>query len=196
VFADAMVRQLGRTLRGVRPGLEAVVGQRPPAARLPDVIDLRSTAFEDQGRLPARFTRDGKGCSPALAWKRAPAGSASYALLVEDADAPWFSPIVHALVVDIPLNVRSLAEGALPHFRDCAQPVDPSLKMGRNSYGAATWLPPGPVRGHGAHRYVFQIFALSKMVGFRGRPTRAALIDALGQWGCARGAIIGLYERT
>lgn len=190
-----MVRQLGKTLRGVRPGLEAVVSHRAPATALPNVIDLRSTGFEDDDRLPARFTRDGDGLSPALTWKRAPVSAACYALLVEDPDAPWVSPIVHALVVDIPPSVRSLAEGSLPHFRDCAQPVDPSLKMGRNSFGAATWLPPAPIRGHGIHRYVFQIFAFSKVVGFRGRPTRRDLVDALGRWGCARGSLVGRYER-
>ena len=76
---------------------------------------LRSPAFSVQGEIPARFTCDGEDISPPLAWSDPPAGTRSFALIVDDPDAPdpkaprmtW----VHWVVYGIPPGVHELAEG-------------------------------------------------------------------------------------
>src|SRR5580658_2995299 len=63
------------------------------------------------GSIPARFTCDapGGGVSPALRWSGEPAGTQSFALIMDDPDAQDF---VHWLLWDIPPSVHSLNEGA------------------------------------------------------------------------------------
>ena len=51
-------------------------------------LTLRSTCFEHQGAMPTRHTCDGEDVSPALAWSGAPEGTQSFALVVDDPDAP------------------------------------------------------------------------------------------------------------
>ncbi len=69
---------LGRSLRGMRAGMEKVAASAIAPGEVAR-IDLASTAFADGGRLPDRFTADGAGVSPPLAWRRwtarMPAGS-------------------------------------------------------------------------------------------------------------------------
>jgi phosphatidylethanolamine-binding protein (PEBP) family uncharacterized protein len=103
-------------------------------------IILSSTAFADGGRLPDRFTADGAGVSPPLAWGKLPAGTHSLLLLVEDPDAPLPQPAVHAIVAGIDPAVASLAEGAILPDGDGGASGD----TGRNSYGREGWLPPDP----------------------------------------------------
>src|SRR3974390_1021432 len=66
-----------------------------------------SGAFKNGGLIPAAFTCDGEDNSPPLSWKNPPPGTKSFALILEDPDAPagtW----IHWVVYDIPENVRSL----------------------------------------------------------------------------------------
>ena len=59
----------------------------------------------------------------------------------------------------------------------------------------ADWLPPDPPPGHGLHRYVFQIFALSRRHDFSESPGRGEVIKAARSHGIAKGVLIGTYKR-
>ncbi len=89
---------LGKALAGARAGMDALAVLRPELGGGFASLRLSSPAFADGARLPERFTADGDGVSPPLLWGAPPAGSASLALLVEDADAPARQPLVHAIV--------------------------------------------------------------------------------------------------
>ena len=67
--------------------------------------------------------------------------------------------------------------------------------MGRNSYLHAGWLPPDPPRGHGPHRYAFQLFALDEAPVFVKTPGRSAMVVALRGHVIAKGVLIGTYAR-
>jgi phosphatidylethanolamine-binding protein (PEBP) family uncharacterized protein len=54
---------------------------------------------------------------------------------------------------------------------------------------------PRPVRGHGPHRYVFQLFALSRPIAVGERPDRAEVLAAMRGAVIARGKLTGTYER-
>lgn len=182
---------LGRALKGVRAGAEKVVVADPDLGSFA-AMTLASQAFADGGRLPDRFTADDDApMSPPLHWGDPPAGTARMALLVEDADAPTPSPLVHAVVWDLPPRAGSLAEGAIaPDGREAAPDV------GRNSYLAEGWLPPDPPTGHGEHRYVFQLFALGAGAGDPGaNPGRSALVAAMTGHVLAAGVLTGTYSR-
>lgn len=183
---------LGALLRNVRAGASKLTIVDPALGSF-DSLDLASLAFADGQRLPDRFTADGEGVSPPLHWRGVPADATSLALIVEDPDAPSPQPLVHAILWDIASADGQLAEGAIrPDGDGDAEHGD----VGRNSYLREGWLPPDPPRGHGEHRYAFQLFAIGAGAGDPGStPGRSAVIDAITGHVLAAGLLIGTYSR-
>ncbi|MCC2980904.1 MULTISPECIES: YbhB/YbcL family Raf kinase inhibitor-like protein [unclassified Sphingomonas] len=184
---------LGRSLGNVRAGASKLAIVQPELGGRFAAIDLSSPAFAQDARLPPRFTADGEGVSPPLVWGALPAGTASLALLVEDADAPAPQPLVHAIVWGMAPDTGRLPEGAI--VADGAGMSDTG-DVGRNSFLGEGWLPPDPPTGHGEHRYVFQLFALDEGVEDPGQsPGRSALVRAMAGHVLAAGLLIGTYSR-
>ncbi len=183
---------LGKAMSGWRAGVESIAVVRPELAP-PAALSLSSPAFADMARLPERFTADGRGVSPPLIWGDPPSGTAMLALLVEDADAPTPQPLVHAILWKLPPQAGDLPEGAIA--ADGAGTPEGG-DVGRNSYLGEGWLPPDPPRGHGEHRYVFQLFALDSLVDIGGAtPGRGALVEAMAGHVLAAGVLTGTYSR-
>ena len=184
---------LGHALVNVRAGAEKLTILQPGLVDIDHAtLELSSPAFAQESMLPPRFTADGAGVSPPLVWSTPPAGTASLALLVEDADAPALQPLVHAIVWGIPADAGRLAEGAI--VADGAG--DANGDVGRNSYLREGWLPPDPPTGHGEHRYAFQLFALDAGAPDPGdSPGRGALLEAMMGHVLAAGLLVGLYAR-
>jgi Raf kinase inhibitor-like YbhB/YbcL family protein len=189
---EKLPEAIGHLLDGQRAGLEKIlfnsIDLRNGTAR----IELTSHAFADHAPIPARHTADGEGLSPDLEWKDIPPGTKSLALIVEDADSPTPSPLVHAIAVDIDPLRKELLEGELQetdHGRNTA------LSLGKNSYLRQAWLPPDPPPGHGVHRYAFQLFALADGEPFSDAPGREELAAALQERATASGCLIGTYSR-
>ncbi len=182
---------VGHALRGQRAGLDKIAFQAVDLRAGMASIALTSPAFADHAPIPAVHTADGDGISPPLRWAGAPADAALLVLIVEDADSPTPQPLVHAIVVDLAGQEGALADAAMSG-RDGEEPA---LRMGRNSYLQASWLPPDPPPGHGVHRYAFQIFALARGAVFDGTPGREAVLSAIAEHGLASGCLIGTYER-
>jgi Raf kinase inhibitor-like YbhB/YbcL family protein len=180
---------LGRAMRRARAGAEGLVYNL--LADIPAEITVTSSAFLDEGQLPARFTADGPGRSPPLAWRGAPAHTAELALLIEDPDAPMPHPLVHAIAWKLLGSEGSIGEGALC---SAGHPSE-GPPIGRNSYFSRGYLPPDPPSGHGPHRYAFELFALDVPTRFRSTPGRTAMIDLLTEHAIAKGMLIGTYVR-
>jgi Raf kinase inhibitor-like YbhB/YbcL family protein len=155
-------------------------------------LSVSSPAIPFNGRLPARYTADGLGISPPLAWDAVPSGAGSIAILVEDADSPTPHPLVHAIIVDIDPEIRTLEEGALASHKHAGS----GLETGQNSYLQRAWLPPDPPPGHGEHRYVFQVFALMPGPDFSNIPGRREFIEVVLNRALAVGCLLGTYERA
>ena len=182
---------VGQVLRGQRAGLDKTAFHAFDLRGGMAAIRVGSLAFADHAPIPERYTADGDGDSPPLHWSGVPEAAASVALIVEDADSPTPQPLVHAIVVGLAAGDGALAEAALP-----SRDHDGSgLRVGRNSYLQAAWLPPDPPPGHGVHRYVFQVFALEAGAKLDGEPGRDALLEAIREHGLASGCLIGTYER-
>ena len=147
-------------------------------------IEVSSAAFDHNEPIPVQYTADGAGLSPPIKWRGVPMNAEAVVVLVEDADSPTPRPLVHAIMWDLPGSDASLPEGVLPDKR-CAA----------NEALTATWLPPDPPPGHGAHRYVFQVFALDIVPRFDSRPGRSALLDKIKGHVIAKGLLIGTYAR-
>lgn len=184
---------VGRMLRPFRPGPRAFASRRPDFAARPASIVLDSPVFEDNGPIPDRYTAYGEGLSPPLAWRDLPPATASLVLLVEDADAPFPWPLVHAILVGIPPSLSRLAEGAIPPVQ--RGPAADGWLAGRNSVGRSGWLQIMPPPGHGPHRYGFQLFALDAAPAFAWPPGREFMLKTIAPHVIGRGELIGLYRR-
>lgn len=183
---------IGEMLKNVRAGHSKLVIAQDGIYTTGVRIDISSPAFASGARLPIRFTADGEGVSPPLVWDSAPEGTSSFALIVEDPDAPATSPLVHAIVWNLPPNENRLAEGAIaPDGNGDAVGVD----VGRNSFLSEGWLAPDPPTGHGSHDYVFQLFALSETPDIGSNPGRSGFVRAIQGRVLAAGILVGTYSR-
>ena len=148
---------------------------------------VRVEGFAEGASIPRRLTCDGEDISPALDWAGEPGGTKSFALIVDDPDAPggtWN----HWLVWDIPASVHSLAEGA---------GEDPFGKSGTNDFGRLGYGGPCPPRAKGPHRYFFRLFALdTPSIGLSSGAKRPALEKALRKHTLAEDAYMGHYGRS
>ena len=72
-------------------------------------LSLSSSAFASGQAIPSAHTCKGKGISPPLAWSGAPAGTRSFALIVDDPDAPA-GTFVHWVIYNIPASSNGLPE--------------------------------------------------------------------------------------
>lgn len=189
---EKMPAGIGRALKAVRPGMDALVTHDAAFAAVPEVIAITSAAFPPDGEIPPRYTEDGDRLSPPLEWIGVPPEAQALVLLVEDADSPTFKPLVHAILGELPPVDGGLAEGALP----IAGSGEMRFGMGRNSFLHRSWLPPDPPRGHGGHHYAFQLFALDEAPAFDKTPGRSALVAALHGHVIAKGVLVGIYGRS
>ncbi|HVP29406.1 MAG TPA: YbhB/YbcL family Raf kinase inhibitor-like protein [Myxococcota bacterium] len=155
---------------------------------------LRSSAFAAGAAIPARFTCEGQDVSPPLAWSDAPAATRSFALIVDDPDAPdpaaprrtW----VHWVVYDLPATARELPEGAGGGAGD----LPAGARSGQNDWRREGYG--GPCPPVGRHRYFHKLYALDVALGDRGRPTKAELERAMKGHVLAQAELVGTYEKT
>jgi Raf kinase inhibitor-like YbhB/YbcL family protein len=189
---EKLPESVGLALINQRAGMDNVVYNQLYRRRQTARLEVRSQSFVFNARLPTRFTADGDGISPPLEWDSVPDGTSSLALIVEDADSPTPHPLVHAIVIDLGNTDGSIEEGAL----DSPNHAGIGLETGQNSLFKHAWLPPDPPRGHGEHRYVFQVFALGAGPPFSAAPGRRAFIDLILDRAIAVGCLIGTYERA
>ena len=68
---------------------------------------LSSPAFQDSGLIPQKFTCQGENVSPELNWSEAPANTQSFALIMDDPDAPG-GTFTHWVLFDIPADTKQL----------------------------------------------------------------------------------------
>lgn len=178
---EKMPRVLGEALSGLKAGLDGTT-YLSEFSGVPESVHVGSAAFANRTALPPRFTADGEGVSPPLSWDGLPPGTASVAVIVEDAGSPTPRPLVHLLAWNLD-PTASLAEGAS------------DLTLGKNSFMKEGWLPPDPPTGHGDHEYLFQVYALSKRLDLEAGSGREALVEAMRDKVLAKGGLIGTYAR-
>ena len=152
---------------------------------------LTSSAFTHGAAIPTKYTCEGADVSPPLAWSGVPTGTKSFALIVDDPDAPdprapkktW----VHWVLYDLPPDSHGLPENA------SAGHLPPGIKAGnndwkRNSYG-------GPCPPIGRHRYFFKLYALDKQLDLKPGATKRTVEQAMENHILAHCELMGTYKR-
>jgi Raf kinase inhibitor-like YbhB/YbcL family protein len=143
---------------------------------------VTSKAFADGQPIPARFTADGRDISPELILANPPQDTTSFALIMDDPDAPvgtW----VHWVAWNLPADTRLIDEGSLP----------PKAVEGRNSWGRDCYGGPAPPSG--THRYFFKVYALDVELELPPSTDKAGLVAAMHDHVLAEAVLMGTYSR-
>jgi Raf kinase inhibitor-like YbhB/YbcL family protein len=170
----------------ISAGASAVASEEEPMS-----LVITSTAFAPDGTIPSPYTCEGKDISPPLAWSGAPASTKSFALIVDDPDAPdpaapkmtW----VHWVLYDIPPAASGLPEGVQ------ASALPPGTREGVNDWSRTGYG--GPCPPIGRHRYFHKLYALDTVLPDLKRPNKAALEEAMQGHILAQAVLIGTYQK-
>lgn len=151
-------------------------------------MKLTSPAFDHQGTIPKEYTCEGQDISPALVWSDVPLDTKSFALIMDDPDAPsgiwvhWVIFNIHPTSITLPENFPKDEE--LPD----------SVRQGKNSAGKIGYV--GPCPPYGTHRYIFRLYALDNKLNMLSGITKEQLLSAMEGHILDQTQLIGLYQRT
>ena len=173
-----------------KTGRSAPVALQHAATRTTANLHVSSPDFDADAAIPARHTDYGEGRSPALRWKSV-GGARSYAVLVEDPDAPSDKPFVHWLAWNIPSDVQALPGDIRA---DAAAEKPAGMREGRNDHGGTGWFGPRPPAGDPAHRYHFQVLALDAMLDLDEGATREELLATVDGHVLAKGELVATSQ--
>lgn len=144
-------------------------------------LKITSSAFQQAGSIPSKFTCDGANASPPLQIADVPSGAKSLVLIVDDPDAPS-GLFTHWIVWNISPETSTVAEGSTP------KGVQGTNDFGKSGYG-------GPCPPSGTHRYYFKIFALDRELNLPFGAQRSQLDAAIKGHVIAQGELMGRYSR-
>jgi Raf kinase inhibitor-like YbhB/YbcL family protein len=163
----------------------------------PETLRLHSPGVLPEQAIPLPYAArrvGGQNISPALAWTGIPAGAAQLLLVIEDPDAPTSTPWVHCVALLDP-GLAALPAGSLNE-----ENAPPGVRVLHGTRGRGYQGPEG-MRGHGPHRYAFQLFALPRPLppapGGRAldRAKPQAVFDAAAGPVLARGRFDAFFTR-
>lgn len=146
-------------------------------------MQLTSTAFENGGSIPRKYTCQGEDIPPPLAISDVPPGVQSLALLMDDPDVP---PSVrkeqmwdHWVLFNIPPATRTLS----PQVGLC----------GANTSGTPAYE--GPCPPDREHRYYFKLYALNCLLPLKAGATKKQVEDAMRGHILAETTLMGRYVK-
>jgi phosphatidylethanolamine-binding protein (PEBP) family uncharacterized protein len=108
---------------------------------------------------------------------------------VQDPDVPFGPPATHALTLGIAPSLGGIPENALAN----PSPI-PGVRHGKGPLGRRGWAGPMPIRSHGPHSYVFQLFALDQAPGLPAGFALDEAIAAIAGHAIGRARLDGTYE--
>jgi Raf kinase inhibitor-like YbhB/YbcL family protein len=149
---------------------------------------LSSNAFQQEEPIPERYTCEGANVSPDLSWENAPEETESFALIVDDPDAPA-GTFTHWLIFDLTADTTFLPENIEVTERPAAGGVQGTNDGSRNGYT-------GPCPPSGSpHRYVFTLYALDGELGLEPGVSKAEIVTAMDDHILAETSLTGTFER-
>ncbi len=150
-------------------------------------LTLSSPAFGPGQPIPAEYSCKGRSVSPALAWSGAPSNTASYALIVDDPDAPM-GTFTHWVIYNIPVASQGLAQAVAP-----TPTFDDGTAQGKNSANHRYY--DGPCPPSGTHRYFFRLYALDARLDLAAGATADELRQAMKGHILAQGELMGTFSK-
>lgn len=152
-----------------------------PEATVGADLKVTSPAFEEGGTIPVQYTCDGENVSPPLVWSASTKGAESFAVIVEDPDAPG-GVFTHWVLYNLSADRFRIIENE----RAGVQGANDFLGLG---YGG-----PCPPEGE-AHRYYFRVYALDTTLSLRPGASVKVLREAMEGHILAQGELMARYSR-
>lgn len=154
-----------------------------------DTLKISSTAFEAGGLIPQKYTCDGEGVRPDIAFAEIPTGAVSLVLIMDDPDIPdsvkksrGVESFVHWVVFNISVETFGIpATGAVPG-------IEGMNSAGKNGYA-------GPCPPDREHRYFFLLYALDRTLDLTSSATKADVEKGMEGHIIVQTEIIGRYDR-
>ena len=144
-------------------------------------MKIETSAFKPGSPIPKKYTCQGTNISPPLIFREAPEGTVTFALIVDDPDAPR-GTFDHWIAWNIPGTATGLAEGG--------KVVD----QGTNGFSALDYQGPCPPPGK-PHRYFFKLYALKTRLSLPIGSTKNQLEQAMEGNILEKAELIGVYQR-
>lgn len=145
-------------------------------------MKISSSAFQEGGTIPEKFSKNGQNVSPELRIEGVPADAKALAIIVDDPDAP-VGLFTHWLVWNIDPKTDHIAEGNAPN----------GGVQGKNDFGDIGYGGPQPPSG--THRYYFRVFALNGPLDLKAGAKRKKLDAAMKGHVVAQGQLMGRYSK-
>ena len=149
---------------------------------------ITSPAFVAGAKIPVEYTCDGQNFSPPLDWGQGPVGTTSFALIVDDPDAPS-GAFAHWVIFNLPPDTRSLPE-TVPNENK----LPSGALQGKNGFGKIGYAGPCPPTGS-PHHYRFTLYALDKSLDLATGASKEQALRAMQGHVLAESQLIGMYQR-
>jgi|SRR3989344_4912176 len=153
-------------------------------------FSITSSAFEQDGRIPSKYTCDGdRTINPPLVFSGVPESAKSLALIMDDPDVP---KVLHAdgvfdhwVLFNISPDTKGIPEG---HSFGTAG----ANGGGKNAY---TGPCPPPQYEPSEHRYVFVLYALDVGLPLKEGATKQEVLKAMEGHILQQAELVGKYKR-
>lgn len=152
-------------------------------------LTITSSSFEPGREIPMKYTCDGDDISPGLAWDGVPEGTETFALIMDDPDAPG-RVFTHWVIYNIPGWRKELPEGV-----PAEKIVKKGCSQGLNDFRMAGYGGPCPPPGK-PHHYRFHLYALDGVLDVPSGVSKNGVLAAMKGHVLAESEIIGLYGRA
>jgi Raf kinase inhibitor-like YbhB/YbcL family protein len=160
---------------------------QPRAPRLAPML-IETSAFEDGGIVPDKYSARGDNVQPGFKISNAPEGTQSFAIIFHDIDVALgggTDDVLHWVVWNIPGDTTEIPEGRLPEGSVSGKGIRDNNYLG-----------PGAPAGPRYHHYVFEFYALSSKLDLPTTAGRAELLEAMKGKVLAKAAYVGRFRGT
>lgn len=144
-------------------------------------MKINSSAFKQGESIPKKYTCQGEDVSPPLTFHDIPKGTKSFALIMDDPDAPM-GTFDHWLAWNIPGDTKELAEGVV------------LSEQGINHFKKTRYGGPCPPPGK-PHRYYFKVYALDSLITLPKGSTKQQLKEAIKEHILGEAELMGIFQR-
>jgi len=170
--------------------LDAQPAKAPPRPGL----TLTTTAFEDGGKIPSKYTQsDPSPISPKLEWTNVPPNTVTFALIMHDPDVALQrknDDVLHWMTFNIPGTATSL-----PENEPATAQMPDGMVQAKNLRGAVGYMGPGAPAAGPDHHYTFELYALDTKLDLGPDATRADVLKAMDGHILGKGVLVGRFHR-
>ncbi|MDO8522457.1 MAG: YbhB/YbcL family Raf kinase inhibitor-like protein [bacterium] len=153
-------------------------------------LSITSSAFEQNGRIPSKYTCDGdRSINPPLVFSGVPEGAKSLALIMDDPDVPKAlhadGVYDHWILFNIPISTTGIPEGASAGV------------AGANGSGKSAYTGPCPPPQYepSEHRYIFALYAIDTILSLKEGAIKQEVLKAMEGHIIQQAQLVGKYKR-